>query len=239
MSDVARTAADAPVPAVKRKRKPLTFWQEMPLLVGLAIVFALLLKTFAFQAFVIPSGSMESTIMTHDRVMTNKLVYDVRDPHRGEVVVFARTGNWPDESGASKPPNAVGKALQFIGLLPSGTDFIKRVVGLPGDTITCCDAQDHMLINGKPLDETAYTQGSNTTSSRTLGFTGSVVVPAGQLFVMGDNRENSLDSRKYGTIPIDSVVGRAVVVMWPRSHWKGLRVPGAVEQFTSTQSSAG
>ena len=221
----------------RRKRKPLTFWQELPILVTVAVVLAVLIKTFAFQAFVIPSASMESTVMTHDRVMANKLVYEFRDPHRGEVVVFARTGNWPDEGAGEKPPNALGKALQFIGLMPSGTDFIKRVVGLPGDVVTCCDATDHILINGKPLDETAYTQGSNTKSSQRLTFP-TVKVPPGQLFVMGDNRGNSWDARRYGTIPIDSVVGRAAFVMWPVSHWKGLRVPTAVEHFSAPAAGA-
>ena len=221
----------------RRKRKPLTFWQELPILVTVAVVLAVLIKTFAFQAFVIPSASMESTVMTHDRVMANKLVYEIRDPHRGEVVVFARTGNWPDEGANERPRSAVGKALQFIGLMPSGTDFIKRVVGLPGDVVSCCDATDHILVNGKPLDEKGYVQGENTKSSQRLGFT-TVKVPPGHLFVMGDNRDNSWDARKYGTIPIDSVVGRAAFVMWPVSHWKGLRVPAAVENFSSPAAGA-
>ena len=215
----------------RRERAPLTFWQELPLLVVVAVVLAVLVKTFALQAFVIPTGSMESTIMVNDRVFVNKLVYDVREPHRGEVIVFGRTGEWPDESDRTKRPSAFGKALQGIGLLPAGTDFIKRVVGLPGETVACCDAQDRILINGKPLDQTAVTRGSNLVSSRNLGFTAPVTVPPGYLFVMGDNREDSWDSRKYGLVPIDSVVGRAFAVMWPVSHWKGLPVPGAIENF--------
>ena len=233
-------AGTVDVPVVRQKRKPLTFWQELPLLVVLAVVLAVIIKTFAFQAFVIPSESMESTVMKFDRVMTNKLVYDIRDPHRGEVVVFARTGNWPVIEDTSMPTNPVKHAFkkfgQFIGFVPSGTDFIKRVVGLPGDVVTCCDAADHILVNGQPLDETAYTQGNNATSSRSLGFL-SVTVPKGELLVMGDNRGDSRDGREFGTIPIDSVVGRAVVVMWPASHWKGLRAPSAVEKFAAPAAS--
>ena len=242
--DVPATTVDAPasaavVPAGRSKRKQLSFWQELPILVALAVVLAVLIKTFAFQAFVIPSESMESTILTHDRVMTNKLVYDFRDPHRGEVVVFERNGDWPELSDTTVPTSAVARAVQkvgkFIGFVPSGTDFIKRVVGLPGDTISCCDAQHRMLVNGAPIDESAYVQGS----SAQMGWTGPLVVPAGQLFVMGDNREHSSDARRFGTVPIDKVVGRAVFVMWPQEHWKGLRVPTSVEQFQAPAGALG
>ncbi len=232
-------AEPAPDAAGKRRRKPLTFWQELPLLVALAVILAVLIKTFAFQAFVIPSESMESTIMTSDRVMTNKLVYDFRDPHRGEVIVFERTGAWPELTNTEVPAGGVARALnsagKFIGFVPSGTDFIKRVVGLPGDVISCCDAQNHMLVNGKPIDESGYIQGS----SAEMGWKGPVTVAPGQLFVMGDNRERSSDARVFGTIPIDKVVGRAVFVMWPRSHWRGLGVPAAVEQFAAAPAAAG
>ena len=233
-----RAVAPGVVLAGKPKRKPLSFWQELPLLVALAVVLAVLIKTFAFQAFVIPSESMESTIMTNDRVMTNKVVYDFRDPHRGEVVVFERNGAWPELTHTDAPKNRIGRWVQsagkFIGFVPSGTDFIKRVVGLPGDTITCCDAQNRMLVNGQPIDESAYVQGS----SAQMGWKGPVKVPAGELFVMGDNREHSSDARVFGTVPIDKVVGRAVFVMWPQSHWKGLRVPTPVEQFATPAAGA-
>ena len=223
--------AEAVVPG-KGKRKALSFWQELPLLVALAVVLAVLIKTFAFQAFVIPSESMESTIMTSDRVMTNKIVYDLREPHRGEVVVFERNGAWPNLTNTDVPSGGVARALQsagkFIGFVPSGTDFIKRVVGLPGDVVSCCDAQNRMLINGKPLDE-PYTQGS----SAAMNWKGPVTVPAGELFVMGDNREHSSDARVFGTVPISKVVGRAVFVMWPQQHWHGLGVPASVEDFAA------
>jgi signal peptidase I len=231
-------AAGANTGTGRPKRKPLTFWQELPLLVALAVILAVLIKTFAFQAFVIPSESMESTIMTSDRVMTNKLVYDFRDPHRGEVIVFERTGNWPELTDTAVPTGAIARAVQsagkFIGFVPSGTDFIKRVVGLPGDTIACCDPQNHMLVNGKPIDE-SYIQGS----SAAMGWKAQITVPPGELFVMGDNREHSSDSRVFGTIPIDKVVGRAVFVMWPRAHWKGLPVPAAVADFAAAPAAAG
>ena len=230
--------ADADRVPARRKRKQLTFWQELPLLVALAIVLAVIIKMFAFQAFVIPSESMQNTVLVNDRVMTNKLVYLTRDPHRGEVVVFNRTGDWPELTDISEPENTVGKALakagKFIGFVPSGTAFIKRVIGLPGDTIACCK-DGHMLVNGQPLDESAYVQGINDPAS----LTGTVTVPEGHIFVMGDNRQHSSDSRFNGTIPIDSVVGRAAVVMWPRQHWKGLRVPASVEDFSAAPAARG
>jgi signal peptidase I len=221
-----------------RRKRRLSARQELPLLVGVALVLALLVKTFLVQAFVIPSASMEPTVMTHDRILANKLVYAVRDPHRGEVVVFSRTGKWPVKEAPAPTGilGALGAPLRWVGLAPSGTDFIKRVIGLPGDTVSCCDATDHILVNGQPLTE-PYAVGSNTLSSRALGFT-SVTVPPGQLFVMGDNRGDSLDSRYYGLVPISSVIGRAVVVMYPVSHWKGLPVPATVEQFTAKPPAA-
>jgi signal peptidase I len=189
--------------AAKAKRP---FWLELPALLLVAVVVALLFRTFVVQTFYIPSGSMENTLLVNDRVLVNKLVYDVRDPRRGEVVVFVSPLSWRSNT--------------------SETDFIKRVVGLPGDTVACCDPQGRVTVNGQPLDEKSYLYPNNVPSLRTF----SVVVPKGRLFVLGDHREVSGDSREHlgenhGTISEDSVVGRAFIVFWPVNRISFLPVP--------------
>lgn len=218
------TAADSAKPT--SKRKGLTFWQELPILVLVAVVLAVLIKTFAFQAFYIPTESMETTVNTGDRVMTNKVVYWFGEPARGEVVVFDGTDLWDGGiTHVNEPTNPVAKAVrgvgQLIGFVPSGTDYIKRVIGLPGETVACCDAEGRVTVNGVGLDESEYVVGETTPFLP-------VTVPDGHLFVMGDNRARSSDSRANGPIPADRVLGRAAFVMWPRDHWRGLPVPQAI-----------
>jgi len=215
-----------------RARRPMPFWQEFPLLVLVAFSLALLIKTFFLQAFFIPSGSMENTLKIRDRVLVNKIVYDLRDPRRGEVLVFRGTDSWAPEAS---PPRAdgllasVGRSLgSAVGLSePDEKDFIKRVIGLPGDVVRCCDGQGRVLVNGHPLDE-PYVFDDTPPDGRTFG---PVTVPAGRLFVLGDHRKVSADSREYlsdqwqGTVPIDQVIGRAVVTVWPAGRWESLPVP--------------
>lgn len=229
------TAADATAEKSNRRslwswRRRLSFWQELPILLVVALLLAVFVQTFAAQAFVIPSGSMESTIMTDDRVLTNKVVYRFREPHRGEVVVFRAGDGW-GEIPVKEPANPVARNLQgaakTIGLAPTATHYIKRVVGLPGDSIAVNEA-GRVTINGVALTE-AYTQGRNDPAK----WRGPVVVPEGHLFVMGDNREHSDDSRVNGLVRIDHVVGRAAFVMWPREHWAGLPVPEDIESFNA------
>src|SRR4051794_12013327 len=141
---------------IRRKEMPL--WQELPLLLIVAFCLAVLIRTFLVQAFYIPSGSMENTLAVGDRVLVNKVVYDMRDPLRGEIVVFRGTGNWEPE--VSEPPDTsfAGKFGSTVGDLigvsrPGERDFIKRVIGVPGDKVSCCDAQGHIIVNGKPVTE--------------------------------------------------------------------------------------
>lgn len=219
-----------------------SFWREMPLLIGVALVLALVIKSFVVQAFYIPSASMENTLRIGDRVLVNKLVYHVRDIERGDVVVFSGLDSWDpavDESGSNplaRGLKAVGKAF---GVVPGEKDYIKRVIGLPGDHVICCDKKTgRITVNGVPLDETSYLYadpgggGQNVPSSQKFD----VVVPPGRLWVMGDHREVSWDSRGHqadsgsGTIPLESVVGRAFVVIWPLAHWQVLEIPEAFRQ---------
>ncbi|BAC70349.1 S26 family signal peptidase [Streptomyces avermitilis] len=218
---------------VKRRRRRSAV-KEIPLLVGVAVLIALVLKTFLLQAFVIPSGSMENTIQIGDRVLVDKFTpWFGSKPQRGDVVVFKDPGNWLAGEKTTKKNDPVvvkqvKEGLVAIGLLPSDNDkdLIKRVVAVGGDTVKCCDAQGRVTVNGMPLSE-PYIHPGNKPSA----FDFSVTVPQGRLWVMGDHRANSADSRYHrteqygGTVSEDSVVGRAMVIAWPLGHWTRLKEP--------------
>ncbi|WP_367320569.1 signal peptidase I [Streptomyces sp. HUAS ZL42] len=219
---------------VKRKRRRSAV-REIPLLVGVAVLIALVLKTFLVQAFVIPSGSMEQTIQIGDRVLVDKFTpWFGSEPQRGDVVVFKDPGGWlQDEQTTTQKDDPVvvkqvKEALTFIGLLPSDNekDLIKRVVGVGGDRVKCCDSQGRVTVNGIPLNED-YLYPGNTPSNTQFDIT----VPQGRLWVMGDHRANSADSRSHqntdygGTVSLDGVVGRAMVIAWPFNHWNRLEEP--------------
>ncbi|SBT37692.1 signal peptidase I [Micromonospora narathiwatensis] len=190
-----------------------SFWKELPILLGVAILVAVLVRAFVLQTFFIPSPSMENTLKIDDRVLVNKLVYDFRSPHRGEVIVFKAPTAWSGN--------------------PKGEDFIKRVIGVGGDHVVCCDRtgpQERLVINGKPIDEPFIFPG-NKPADQDFDIT----VPQGRLWVMGDHREASGDSLEHwqqsgedineATIPEDQVVGRAFTIFWPPSRATWLTVP--------------
>lgn len=218
---------------VKRKRRRSAM-KEIPLLITVALLIALVLKTFLVQAFVIPSGSMEQTIRIEDRVLVDKLTpWFGSKPQRGDVVVFKDPGGWLPQEEKPKEDDPIGvkqvkQGLTFIGLLPSDDerDLIKRVVAVGGDTVKCCDQGGRVTVNGVPLNE-PYLHPGNVPS--TMKF--DVTVPEGRIFVMGDHRSNSADSRFHldeegsGTVAEDQVVGRAVVIAWPLDHWRQLEEP--------------
>jgi signal peptidase I len=218
-----------------RRRRRRGAVKEIPLLVGVAVLIALVLKTFLVQAFVIPSGSMEQTIRIGDRVLVDKLTpWFGSKPRRGDVVVFRDPGGWlqgEQTTGKDDDPvvlKQVKEGLAFIGLLPSDDekDLIKRVVGVGGDHVKCCDARGRVTVNGVPLDED-YLYPGDTPSTTPFD----VTVPEGRLWVMGDHRSDSADSRAhqgtdFGTVSEDGVVGRAVVIAWPLGHWTTLGEPG-------------
>ena len=218
---------------IKRRRRRSAL-KEIPLLIGVAVAIALILKTFLVQAFVIPSGSMENTIRIGDRVLVDKLTpWFGAKPERGDVVVFRDPGHWLEREQANKEDTPAlvkpfKKALTTIGLLPSDDerDLIKRVVAVGGDTVKCCDKQGRVTVNGTPLNEPYIHPGDKPSD-----FTFSVTVPMGRLWVMGDHRANSADSRYHrtepynGTVAVDQVVGRAWAIAWPVSHWSSLDQP--------------
>ncbi|MFJ2898598.1 signal peptidase I [Streptomyces sp. NPDC087218] len=236
-----RTARSLPTRAERRKlarrvkrRRRRSALREIPLLLTVALLIALVLKTFLVQAFAIPSGSMEQTIRIGDRVLVDKLTpWFGSRPQRGDVVVFKDPGGWlqQEEAGKGDPPVGVKQAKQaltFVGLLPSDDeqDLIKRVIAVGGDTVKCCGKDGRVSVNGVPLDE-PYLNPGNPPSL--IKF--EVKVPPGRIFVMGDHRSNSADSRyhldepEHGTVSEDEVVGRAVVIAWPFSHWRKLEEP--------------
>ncbi|MCX4965120.1 signal peptidase I [Streptomyces sp. NBC_00654] len=216
-----------------RRRRRGSAVREIPVLIVVALLIALVLKTFLVQAFVIPSGSMEQTIRIGDRVLVDKLTpWFGSKPRRGDVVVFKDPGGWlnaerADTDGKDAPIGVkqVMELLTFIGLLPSDDeqDLIKRVIAVGGDTVKCCGEDGRVSVNGVPLDE-PYLHPGNEPS--TVQF--EVKVPVGRIFVMGDHRSNSADSRFHlddagrGTVSEDEVVGRAVVIAWPFGHWRTL-----------------
>jgi signal peptidase I len=222
-------------PAARRGRRKRSFWREFPILVAVALLLAVVIKTYAIQAFFIPSGSMENTLEINDRVLVNKLVYDVRGIHRGDIVVFNGDGSW-DPGTAPRDTNFVVKFAQgfasMFGFGHPGDILIKRVIGLPGDKVACCDAQGRVTVNGVPLTERSYLYPGDTPSEIRFN----PVVPPGRLWVMGDHRLISDDSRNHlgtpggGTIPENAVIGRAFVIIWPISRWRILPIPATFEQ---------
>ncbi|MEU6336553.1 signal peptidase I [Streptomyces cellulosae] len=219
------------------KKQQRSFWKELPILIGIALVLALLIKTFLVQAFSIPSDSMQNTLQQGDRVLVDKLTpWFGSEPERGEVVVFHDPDNWL--AGEPTPdPNALQKVLSWIGLMPSAEekDLIKRVIGVGGDTVEC-NGTGPLKVNGKALNEPYVYPGNTPCSQDDQGGQFKVKVPEGHIWVMGDHRQNSRDSRyntadkNQGFVPVDKVVGRAVVIAWPINRWTTLPVPDTFDQ---------
>ena len=182
-------------------------------LVLVALAVAILVKTFLIQAFYIPSESMLPTLEVGDRVFVNKLAYDIGDLGRGDVIVFANPHpeQLPERGAVSAFLHWLGEGIGFAQ--PADEDFIKRVIGLPGETIEIRD--NVVYIDGEPLDEPYLTDAAR----RSNGDFPETRIPAGHLFMMGDNRGNSADSRYgLGLVPVDKVIGRAFIVIWPPSQ---------------------
>lgn len=233
-------------------RRKSSFWRELPVLIIIAVALAVLIRTFLVQAFFIPSGSMEKTLhgcpgCSGDRVLVNKIVYHFRDPRPGDVVVFRGPPSWESEVQIEEPGNPVSKALRWVGQTigvaqPNEKDFVKRVIAVGGQTVRCCDSNGKITVDGQPLDEPYVFLTKPDGAPQPFG---PVTVPKGRLWVMGDHRDGSADSRAHimdghsGTIPVDNVIGKAFVIVWPPSRWDTLGTPGTFHNLSSASLEVG
>jgi signal peptidase I len=230
-------AGETPAPdkaAAPRKRRR-SFWRDLGVIVVAALVLTILLKAFVVQVFSIPSGSMENTLLVGDRILVSKIVYRFRPIERGDIVVFSGAGSWDP---ATPPPSSwfarVGDDLgNLVGIAGPSTDYVKRVIGVPGDHVVCCNTKGQITVNGVPLSESSYIYPGSAPSTMQFNIT----VPKGRLWVMGDNRGDSDDSRFRpsapgdGTVPESAVVGRAFVIIWPLNRISDLPIPNTFKQL--------
>lgn len=210
--------------------------KEVAAIAVTALVISFLIKTFLAQAFWIPSGSMENTLVYGDRVMVSKIQAGSLAVDRGDIVVFEDPGDWlPTIERVDRGPiiNGVVRGLEFVGIAPSsqGNHLIKRVIGMPGDTVECCDDDGRLSVNGEPLEEDYLYPGDQPS---TTDF--EITVPEDRIWLMGDHRSNSRDSRanddgtgEAGSVPLDNVVGQAVVLIFPFDHFDWFTVPGTFD----------
>ncbi len=219
---------------------------ETVVLIGVALALALVIKTLFAQAFYIPSGSMKPGLVQNDRILVQKMSYWFGEPDRGEVVVFEDPGSWLTGSATAGPTSPVAKVMARIGLYPTGGHLVKRVIGVEGDVIECCDDEGRLLVNGVALDESDYIDPQRTCNGPMPGNCRwqAGPVPPDSLFVMGDNRDQSADSSvrlcppggrdgcdpTEAFVPVDLVVGKVFTVVWPFDHWDLIGTPGVFDE---------
>ncbi|MGO1537962.1 MAG: signal peptidase I [Leucobacter sp.] len=225
-----------------RRGGVFSFVRDLIVILLVAFLISFLLKTFLVRSFYIPSGSMENTLQVNDRILVNQLVPDVTDVKRGDIVVFQDPGGWLHASGAV-PPTAFEKVLQTVGLAADTSHqyVVKRVIGVGGDRVACCDANGHVLVNGVPIEEPYLKLPEGETKASGPDF--DITVPDDSFWVMGDNRYESKDSRYNqdqpgkGFVPVEEVVGRAFLLNWPFERFTWLSNPESV--FTGVDVSGG
>lgn len=234
--EATREPRPAPGPGSEKPAKPerpsLPIWQETLLLLGVAVVLAVLIKALLVQAFYIPSESMEPGLVENDRILVQKWSYWTGAPRRGDIVVFEDPGGWLGPEESTGPSNGFTEVLAKLGLFPSGGHLVKRVIAVAGDTVTCCDGEGRIAVNGQPIDETGYVKdeaGVDCAGPMTGNCDWTAgPVPEGHVFVMGDNRAHSADSTVHMCtagetdcvpgrefVDDDLIVGKVFVLLWP------------------------
>jgi signal peptidase I len=212
----------------------MPLWQETILLLGLALVLALIIKSLFVQAFYIPSPSMEPLFIKNDRILVQKVSYwGGATPSRGDIVVFKDPGGWLNEADTTTPQGPITKVMEKVGLYPTGGHLVKRVIGVGGDRVVCCDAKGRITVNGKALNEKAYLPKGTAPSQIKFDRT----IPKNHLWMMGDNRSFSYDSRGHmggpggGFVSEDLVVGKVFTLIWPWKRAEFIHRPDTFEDI--------
>jgi signal peptidase I len=245
-TDQTETVAPAREP---RRRGWLVFLRDVLVIIVVALLVSFLVKTFLVRSFYIPSASMNQTLIEQDRILVDEITPRFSTYGRGDVVVFRDPGGWlPSEPTPARPPvvEAIDWVLSLVGLTAPDSDdhLVKRVIGIPGDHVVCCNALGQTTVNGVPIDETPYLNlPPGRTAPNEVAY--DVTVPEGSLWVLGDNRDNSRDSRFHqdqpggGFVPIDNVVGRAFLITWPFPRFGGIDTHHGVFAGVPAEEDAG
>jgi len=220
--------------SAKQSKKSMPLWQETILLLVLALLLAVVIKSLFVQAFYIPSPSMEPQFVKNDRILVQKVSYwGSASPSRGDIVVFKDPGGWLPAEESATPSSPLTRFMEKIGLYPTGGHLVKRVIGVGGDRVVCCDSRGRVTVNGKALNEKSYLPKGTAPSQIKFD----VTVPKNHLWMMGDNRGFSYDSRGHmgnpggGFVDQDLVVGKVFALIWPWKRAEIIHRPATFEDL--------